>query len=250
MASLKKNRTRRTAFWASMTLALSACAALFLGESSAESLSRFERTYTPRGVARVTISNVNGNIHVSAWDRKTISVRANSAPSVTIEDQTAGDDITVTVKRDIRLGRSDFEVLVPPDTSLSLKSFMGDIEVRGVTGYVSVNSIDSNVRLVGLNSPTVDAKVTTGDIFFDGELHEGGSYSLQSMKGDIDVTVPASTPFNLNARALSENINLGSFLSSFSGATKGPKGVSGSHLNGGPWLRLTAYAGHILLHKK
>src|SRR6185503_1094661 len=97
MASLKKNRTTRTAFWTSMTLAFSACAALFLGESSAESLNRFERTYTPRGVARVTISNVNGNIHVSAWDRKTISVRANSAPSVTIEELTAGDDIAVTV---------------------------------------------------------------------------------------------------------------------------------------------------------
>src|ERR1044072_2287346 len=160
MASLKKNRTTRTAFWTSMILALSACAALFIGESSAESLGRFERTFTPRGVARVTISNVNGNIHVSAWDRKTISVRANSAPSVTIEDQTAGDDITVIVKRDIRLGRSDFEVMVPPDTSLSRKTFMGASEVRGVTESASVNSIDSNVRLVGMNSPTVDAKVT------------------------------------------------------------------------------------------
>jgi hypothetical protein len=250
MASLKKKGTARGAFPASITLALFACAAQLLWASPAESFNRFERTYYPRGAARVTISNVNGNIRVTAWERKTVSVRASAAPSVSIEDQTMGDDISVTVRRDIRLGRSDFEVSVPPDTSLVLKSFMGDIEVRGVTGHVSVNSIDSNVRMVGLNSPTVDAKVTTGDIFFDGELHEGGSYSLQSMKGDIDVTVPASTPFNLNARALSENINLGSFLSSFSGATKGPKGVSGSHLSGGPWLKLTAYAGRILLHKK
>ncbi|HKP85773.1 MAG TPA: DUF4097 family beta strand repeat-containing protein [Blastocatellia bacterium] len=250
MASLKENRTTRTAFWSSIALALLACAPQLMGPILAEALGRFERTYTPRGTARVTISNVNGNIHVNAWDRKTVSVRAHTNGSVSIEDQTIGDDIKVVVKRDLRLGRSDFEVSVPPDTSLELKSFLGDIEVSGVSGHVGINSIDSNIRLVGLNSPTIDAKVTTGDIFFDGELHDGGSYSLQSMKGDIDVTVPASTPFNLNARALSENINLGSFLSSFSRATKGPKGVSGSHLNGGPWLKLTAYAGRILLHKK
>jgi putative adhesin len=250
MASMNGKLERRLSVCASVVFAALACFPLPPGYTSAEALNRFERTYTPRDAARVTISNINGNIRVSAWDRKTIAVRAHTAPSVMIEDQTSGDDIRISVRRDIRLGRADFEVSVPADTSLTLKNFIGDIEVHGVTGHVSINSIDSNVRLVGLNSPTVDAKVTTGDIFFEGELYNGGSYSLQSMKGDIDVTVPAETPFNLNARALSENINLGSFLSSFSGATKGPKGVSGSHLNGGPWLRLTAYAGRILLHKK
>jgi DUF4097 and DUF4098 domain-containing protein YvlB len=250
MMSLEKNLSRRAALLSSITLALLACIPQLIGPLVADSLNRFERTYTPHDTPRLTVSNVNGNIRVTAWDRKTVSVRANSAPSVSIVDQTVGDDITITVKRDLRLGRADFEVSVPPDASLTLKNFMGDIEVRGVTGHVSVNSIDSNVRLVGVNSPTIDVKVTTGDIFMDGELHEGGAYSLQSMKGDIDVTVPDSTPFNLNARALSENISLGSFLSRFSGATKGPKGISGSHLNGGPRLTLTTYAGRILLHKK
>ena len=68
--------------------------------------------------------------------------------------------------------------------------------------------------------------------------------------GDIDVTVPESTPFNLNARALSGSINLGSFLSNLFGATRGPKGISGAYLRGGPRLSLTAYTGRILLHKK
>lgn len=250
MVRQEKSGSKRAAFLSSVTLAVFACLAQLLGPIAADSLNKFERTYTPHDTPRLTISNVNGNIHVSTWDKKIVSVRANAAPSVSIMDQTVGDDVTITVKRDLRLGRSDFEVLVPADASLSLKNFMGDIEVRGVTGHVSVNSIDSNVRLIGVNSPTIDVKVTTGDIFLDGELHEGGSYSLQSMKGDIDVTVPDSTPFNLTARALSENINLGSFLSRFSGATKGPKGISGSHLNGGSRLTLTTYAGRILLHKR
>jgi hypothetical protein len=101
-----------------------------------------------------------------------------------------------------------------------------------------------------MSSPVVDVVVTSGDIFFEGELQEGGSYSLQSMRGDLDVTVPTQTPFNLNARALSENINLGPFFSSLTGSSRGPKGVSGTHLKGGPRLTLTAYTGRILLHRK
>ena len=216
----------------------------------ADSQSRFERTYTPRHPAHLTISNVNGNINVVSWQKRTIQARAHAAPSVSIEDKVIGDDITISTKRNLRLGRADFDVSVPPETSLTIKNIVGNIEIRGINGHVSVRSIDSDIHLVKVNSSAVDVTVTSGDIFFDGNLLDGGSYSLQSMKGDLDVTVPRDTPFNLNARALSENINLGSFLSSLTGSSRGPKGVSGTYLRGGSRLTLTAYAGRIFLHKK
>jgi hypothetical protein len=230
--------------------ALLSCLALFAFSATAEPTARFERTYTPRGTAHLTLSNVNGAIHISAWDKRTILVRANIAQAVEITEREVGDDIIIAVKRSFRIGRADFEINVPANTLLTLKNLMGDIDVSNVTGSVSIDSIDSNVRLVGVNSSSVDVKVTSGDISFDGDLHDGGSYSLQSLKGDLDVTVPESTPFNLNARALSENINLGSFISNLVSASRGPKGISGSYLKGGPRLTLTTYAGRILLHKK
>lgn len=251
MLSLVGINTKFKAIRSSIPLALFACVSLAMGAVAADSTLKFERTYSTQGLAHLTLSNVNGKIHVTGWDKKTISVRSNAEPAVTIEDQVVGDDITISVKRDLlRLRRSDFEVFVPLNTSLVLKSFMGDIEVDGVAGHVSINSIDSNVRLVGLNSPSVDVRVTSGDVFFDGQLHDGGSYNLQSIKGDIDVTLPGATSFSLNARALSENINLGGFLNNLSRSTRGAKGVSGTYLNGNSRLTLTAFAGRILLHKK
>jgi Toastrack DUF4097 len=230
------------------------CLSLFISLTiitiSADSPAHFEKTYPLQRPAHLTISNVNGSIHVASWDKKSILARATTASFVSIEDQVVSDDITLSPKRNLRLGRADFEVLAPPDTSVTIKNIVGEIEIRGIDGHVSIHSFDSDVRLVKVSSPAVDVMVTKGDIFFDGELHEGGSYSLQSMKGDLDVTVPTATPFNLNARALSENINLGSFLSSLTGSSRGPKGVSGTYLKGGPRLILTAYAGRILLHKK
>lgn len=231
-------------------LALLSCLTLFALTAHAEPATRFERTYTPRGTARLSVSNINGTIRVTAWDKHTILVRANAAPVVEITDREMGDSIIIAVKRSFRIGRADFEISVPADTLLTLKNLMGDVEVNGVNGPVSIDSIDSNVRLVGVNSPSVDIKVTSGDIVFDGDLREGGNYTMQSLKGDLEVTVPESTPFNLNARALSENINLGSFISNLASASRGPKGVSGSYLRGGPRLSLTTYAGRILLHKK
>lgn len=235
----------------SMTLALLACLSLFAGVVRAETTGKFEKTYAPRGAAQLTLSNVNGTIHVKGWEKRTISVRSNAESAVAIQDEVMGDDIRITVKRDLfRLRRSDFEVFVPINTSVVLKSFMGDIEVTGISGHVSVNSIDSNVRLIGLNSPSVDVRVTSGDVLFDGQLQEGGSYNLQSFKGDIDVSLPAETSFSLNARALSENINLGAFINNLSRSSRGAKGISGTHLNGNSRLTLTAFAGRILLRKK
>jgi len=240
--------SRPAAFTSSTFSASIVC--LLLVATSVAGPGKFERNYTPQGVAHLTIANVNGRIRVVAWDKKTVSVRANAAPSVSIEDHVAGNDITVSVKRNIRLGRADFEVSVPAESSLSLRNVMGNVEVQGITGHISVTSIDSDIRLLRVNSPSVEVKVTSGDIYFDGELREGGSYSFQSMRGDLDVTLPGSTPFNLNARALSENISLGGFLSSLTGASRGTKGVSGTYLKGGSRLTLTTYDGRILLHKK
>jgi hypothetical protein len=246
----KSSYTRRKTACYSIALCIAVFVAFVFTPALADSPSRFERIYTPRGAARLTISNVNGSIHVNSWDKKTILARATCGTSVTIDDQVNDEDIKISTKRNLRLGRADFEVSVPPETSITIKNIVGSIELRGLTGHVSVTSFDSDVRLVRVNSPTVDVVVTSGDISFDGELQNGGSYNLQSMKGDLDVTLPSGTPFNLNARALSENINLGSFMSSLAGSSKGPKGVSGTYLKGGSRLTLTAFAGRILMHKK
>jgi len=227
-----------------------ALASISVSGSGYERVAGFERTYTPRGPAHLVISNVSGSIFVRAWNKKTINVRASGPSSGSVEDRVVRDEISITVRRDLRLDRVDFDVSVPSDTSLSLRNVMGKIEIQGVHGYLSVNSFDSDVRLVGTRSRSVDVKVTSGDVYFDGELQNDGSYTLQSIRGDIDVIIPSASSFSLSARAMSENINLGDFLTSLGGITRWAKGISGTHQKGGPKLNLTTYAGRILLHKK
>src|SRR6185295_16993401 len=91
-------------------LAMLSCLALFPRAATAEPTARFERTYSPRGTAHLTISNVNGTIRISAWEKRTILVRANLAPAVDIDEREAGDNILIAVKRSFRVGRADFEI--------------------------------------------------------------------------------------------------------------------------------------------
>lgn len=250
MADFVNNNSGIRAFKLSSLALVTLFILLPASAEASEPAAKFERTYTPQGPAHLKLSNTNGDVIVNTWNRKTVVVRANAAPSVSIQDQFSGDQIIISVKRDLRLGRADFEVFVPADTSVSIKNVMGRIEVQGVTGHVTVDSIDSDVRLSGVRPPSVDVKVTSGDISFDGELEGEGPFSLQTLKGDLDVTLPATTSFQLVARALSENINLGAFMSSLTGTSRGPKSISGTYQKGGARLSLTTYIGRILLHKR
>jgi hypothetical protein len=212
---------------------------------------KFERTYTSRGHAHLTISNLNGTIAVSSWSKQAILVKATGAGAKTIEDQVGpGERIAVRIKPSLRAGRCDFEVFVPSDTSLELKNVIGGIEISSISGHVNVSSIDSDVKLIGSTSSSVDVRVTSGDIFFEGDLQQTGSYNLQTTRGNIDVNIPSGNSFTLNARALSENINLGAFVSNLTGVNRASKGISGTHLKGGARLTLTTYSGQVLLHRK
>jgi hypothetical protein len=220
-------------------LALLAC--FFFTAKTTEAAVKFDRTYNTKGNAHLTISNINGAIKVTAWNKKTISVSAINEPSAPITEQVTGDDIVLSVKKSVPPGKVDFQIYVPAETALTLKNYLGKIEVRGTRGDVNIKSYDSEVRLVDVRIPSADVNVTTGDIFFDGDLTGDGPYKFQTLKGDLDISLPASTPFQLSSQALSENINLGDFMNSLTATNKAPKGISGTHLQGGP---------RILLHKK
>src|SRR5262249_24780901 len=135
-----------------------------------EAGGKFDRVYNTQGKAHLTIANINGSIIVTAWNRKTIVVNAMNESSTPIVEDVIGNNINLSVKKSTPPRKVNFLVLVPANTSIILKNYIGKIEVRGLRGEVSIKSYDSDVRLIDLRVPSIDVNVTTGDIFFDGEL--------------------------------------------------------------------------------
>jgi len=218
-----------------------------VGSDYSDTSSRYVRTYPAPSATHLTIENIDGDISVTSWLRREVVIRATSSYSITAIDQADGPTISFAVKYP-RMRPVDIEVLAPADTSIAIKSKMGKVSIRGITGHLSVGAIEGDIHLVGIRSPSIDVNVFRGDIYFDGELAGAGPYTMQSMNGDIDVSIPGGVAFDLLARALTEKINIGGF--SLSPRNEDPKSVRGKHEGGGPRLSLTTYGGHILLHKK
>ena len=243
---IKARADRFALLW---VLIAAAPAVLLIGASdAADAPERFFRNYAVRRAPHLSIGSAYGDITVTAWTRKEVSVRAAGPPSVLIHDSVIGNVITVFVMRAPRMGKVDFDVAVPPDTSLHLKNRKGNVNVSGVAGHIEVDSGDGEIRFSHAPSSSIEARVVSGDIFFDGDLTGDGPYTFQSVKGYVDITLPAWNSFRLSAQAMSGQINIGEFT--LNSIKRNRRSISGVHVRGGPALNLVTYEGRILLHRR
>ena len=73
---------------------------------------------------------------------------------------------------------------------IRLFSMDGDITVDGAAGDLEVETTDGIIELVDIRAMTVQANTVDGDIWFDGELFPGGSYTLSTHDGNVTARIP------------------------------------------------------------
>jgi DUF4097 and DUF4098 domain-containing protein YvlB len=134
-------------------------------------------------------------------------------------------------------GRVDYQLQVPPDTSLRVRSTSGPISVQGVNadltlegdaadiavreahgGHIHIHTLSGTIRLqnvdhgdievVSVSGPVtldnadgrlVSVNTTDGKITYSGDFGDSGDYSLANHSGDIDVNLPASASVDITA---------------------------------------------------
>jgi hypothetical protein len=96
----------------------------------------------------------------------------------------------------------DLEITVPEQTDLKVDLDVGDMEIEGVEGQVDIQAA---VGLVDLKNVVVrdSLKVRTdvARIRFEGPLSAGALYDIRSDVGDIALTLPASSSFEVDAES-------------------------------------------------
>jgi hypothetical protein len=177
-----------------------------------ESTEPFSRAFPVGKGATLMVSNIGGNIQVTAGSSERIEVEALKhawAPKAEhakqrlsdglIETYATGNRVEVRVEHGERNGRGvdvEFSVKVPPDTTVDLRTVSGDIRVTNVTGEVRVQSANGNLSLEGTSRlaavKTVSGGITITNAGSDAQL------SLSTVNGDLLVQT-------LNARALDVN---------------------------------------------
>ena len=230
------------------TISVAAIVVVLAGTVVAE--SRKEYRFTVGAKAGVSVNNPYGSISVKPSTASTVVINAVlHSDKVEVDNNQNGNHIAIQSHllpgADSVSGRVDYEVLVPPDASVTLHSTTGPlraeklhgdvtlegaaatVDVRDVSdahvhvktvngpvtltnvqdGHVEVDSLSGDVILNQVNGPLVQIISTSGRISYTGDFSRSGEYRLTSHSGDIDAIVPEGTSADVSARSVKGEVH-------------------------------------------
>jgi DUF4097 and DUF4098 domain-containing protein YvlB len=209
-----------------------------------------ERHFAVKGRPLVVLQNiVDGRIEVKSWKNPEVVVASSAvAENVAIEIEQAGDRIDVsasalTASSQPHDVEANFQLTVPEDAELQLKtqtgliyveqvrgdmklqSVAGDVHLKEVSGYIIVKtmqgtlictqcagkleftSISGGAQILQPALTGVTLMTTTGNILYDGDFLRTGIYTMKSGRGLVEVRFSGTDSFDLNAQTLSGTVD-------------------------------------------
>jgi len=204
----------------------------------------------------------NGGIIVEGAPRYDVQVRARVIATADTEDrarqivsavriQPNGDRIQA--EGPTGLGRHEgwhvsYELWVPAQMNLSLKSVNGGVSVRGVEGRIECNTTNGGVKLANVNGD-VRGRTTNGgvDIELDGAMWQGEGLDVQTSNGGVRISVPEHYSARLEASTVNGGLN-----SDFPVVMQGrrPREIEATLGGGGAPIRVRTSNGGVKITKK
>ena len=233
-----------------MLLAVVFFLSIFACEANAQ--KRFARTYPAGQDIRLDLMNKSGTVTVEGWNRAEVSIVASmEAPAANIVPQSLSGNIVINLLRDNQgreIGNVNFLIKVPYNTKVDIETRVGNLQVSNVrSGLVRAHiSSEGDITLTNIYATAVSAENGLGDIFFDGEIMDGGTYRFTSMKGNINLRIPFTSSFKLVATAPStRSISLGQFANGNLAPVSDGRRIVGNYRDGTATLTVTNQRGGI-----
>ena len=223
-----------------VTAVLAAC---LVSVAVAETKKEFRYIVGPN--ANVSVDTQYGAISVRPGaSNEVVIVATLQSDQAEVDNQQSGNRIQVISHlfqgADPQTGRIDYQLLVPSDATLSLRSstgplsaeqLHGDLSLEGTDavvdihnvsnghvhvntmrgpitltdvrdGHVEIASISGDVTMKSVTGPLVKANSGSGKIFYDGDFGSGGDYKFTTHTGDITAIVPANASADFSAHSI------------------------------------------------
>lgn len=237
----------------SILLFLNAVFLFVVSVDVAVSQRRFSRSFAAGNNVRIQLQNRSGTVTVEGWNKEEVNISAYlEAPAANISPQSVNGTIYINIVKDNQgrndVGNVNFTIKVPYSSSVDIETLIGNLIVSNVRGGLVRAHITSegDITLTNIAAGAVSAQNGIGDIFFDGELKNGGNYRFISMRGNINLRIPFTSSFQLVATAPStRNISLGSFTNANMSYTGDGRRVVGRFGDGSSKLTVTNQRGSI-----
>jgi DUF4097 and DUF4098 domain-containing protein YvlB len=213
--------------------------------SAAFAQSKKEYHFTVGPHANIVVDTQYGAISVKPGNDNEVVVTATvRSNAVEVDRQQNGNRVAIATHllqgTNSLTGQVDYELLVPADATLNLRSSLGmltaerlhgDLTLEGsdavvnvhdtenghvhvrtirgpVTltnirnGHVEISTIGGDVHLKSVTGPVVQATTSSGKIFYDGDFAASGDYRFSTHKGDIEALVPVNVSADFSAHSM------------------------------------------------
>jgi len=242
-------------------------ALVFVSQSHADDwpgklTEEFHHTYQLAPGGRIELDNINGAVHITAWDQNEVKVDAvkyaNSKERLDearIEVEAGSGHVSIQTKyRDHDLtwnhgGRNnpasvEYTLMVPRNARLDeIKLINGALDIHGVTGEVRASCINGKMQAQGLEGRT-ELKTINGRMEAQFDRMGNSTVELSSVNGSLELTLPSDAQAELEASTVSGGISndLGLHVINHHWVGHEMRGELG---NGGTRIRLSNVNGHI-----
>jgi DUF4097 and DUF4098 domain-containing protein YvlB len=194
--------------------------------SRGELTEEFHQTYPLAAQGRVSLSNINGGVRISSWDRNEVRVdaikrarRPERLREAEIKIESSGNSIRIETEYphynfdgrnhtpDDNPATVEYTLTIPRQATLEDVSLInGGLDLDSLAGVIKASSINGRVMAKGLTG-TVNLSVINGrlEASFD-RLGEGQSVNLSSVNGPVTVTLPSDANAHLRASTVHGSI--------------------------------------------
>jgi hypothetical protein len=221
------NRGHRLATWMGAILG-TFCALLFAVAQGHASENRqyteeFHQTYPLTAPGRVELDNINGAVHITAWDQNEIKVDAvkyagtkERLDEAKIEVETGSDFVSIRTRYPnhdhiFNGGWNDpagveYTLMVPRGATLDeIKLINGGLDIHGTSGVVRASCINGKMIADGLQG-RVELSAINGRMEAHFERLSNSPVELSSVNGSLLLMLPSDARAELEASTVSGGI--------------------------------------------
>lgn len=265
------NRDRRSAMC--LGTALGTVCALFVfslgaraaGHQDRSYTEEFHQTYPLSADGRIELDNINGDVHISSWDRNEVKVDAvkyagtkERLDEAKIEISSGQNYISIRTKypdhdntwnwgRHNNPAGVEYTLTVPRTARLDEVNLInGELGVNGMSGEVRASCINGRMEAQNL-SGRAHLSTVNGRLAAHFDQLAGNSVELDSVNGSLELTIPSDSKAELEASTVSGGIDndFGLRVNHHRFVGHDLRGELG---NGGAHIRLSNVNGHIEIH--
>ena len=228
-----------------------------------EMTEEFHQVYPLSASGRVSLANINGDVHINVWDQNSVKVDAvkraysqKSLSEATIDVTSTPDTVKIRTKypenqnygghgREDSAASVEYTVTVPRRANLDgIELVNGSLDVDGLQGDVNASLVNGSVAAAGLGGEvklsTVNGAIGANVASFDGAKN----VTLNSVNGRIVLIVPAGASADVRATTVHGAITNDFGLTVEDGQYVGHN-LSGQIGSGGARVRLNNVNGSI-----